>query len=947
VQVEPSLMQVICCCNLHLTQRILRCKVWIGTRENQSNDIPGLRHAPLRLLGPSAVRQLHHTKRMKTRKLTPLVSLIASACLFCSGAIAGTFKNITIDGSFADWAGVPLLDSDPVDNSTTADYGDIYVANDDNYLYIRFTLHAPADPSGFQQNIFIDADNTPGTGYPANGLGSEMLIQSGAGYQEKFGGFNEAGINGLGWLAAPTGVGTQFEMRIARSATYATNGMPIFSGDTIALELEADASPNEWAPNVPLVYTFASAPAALTTNLPLVKLTNSSWQANAAGTDLGTNWLDQAYDDTQAGWSAGPGLFGYTPSPGSYPTINTPLASGLTTYYFRTRFNWNFLPNNVAFVVTNYLSDGAVYYLNGVELNRVRMPSSTVGYSTSATGTNSPVGQPSVFGIPGGPLIVGENILEVETHQAAGSGGDMVFGLSLTAAAQYPIVNLDPSQPADRTVNGGDSTTFAANLLGSGPLHYQWLRNTSPIPDATNASYTIPQVIYSDAANYSLRVSSPLSTNTTRAAVLTVTNTPVSFANPSQPADAVVVQGRAVTLTSVVAGSPPFSYQWYYGTNSVTGATNDSYTIPFAMPTNAGPYHVAVSNQANSANSRTATVTVLLDTLPPVMTKISASGTQIIVDFSEPLDSVTAVNPAKYSVSGGVGVTGAALNPGDGSQVTLFTSSGMAFGVVYTLTVNGVKDLFGNALVSSGAFTRGILIDGDFSDWAGLTPIYSGPSGTAGAADFKDIYVFNDANNYYFRVTLWNDVPPESGRFPDYANLYYDTDNNVDSGHLPGTIGSELLTQSGGGYQEKNGGFNEGDINNLDWFCLPSVPGTNFEFSISRAARYASDNGLVFTTNTLNIHFAGETPQFAEVNHAPPSGVVSYTNVNTFVPSLPLGSIAASRLVGGKVVLVWDSPGTLQARGSLSSGSWTNVSAAASPYVIPAAGTQLFFRLTN
>jgi len=49
--------------------------------------------------------------------------------LFCGGAIAGTFKNISVDGLFGDWAGVPLLDSDPADNSTTVDYGDIYVAH--------------------------------------------------------------------------------------------------------------------------------------------------------------------------------------------------------------------------------------------------------------------------------------------------------------------------------------------------------------------------------------------------------------------------------------------------------------------------------------------------------------------------------------------------------------------------------------------------------------------------------------------------------------------------------------------------------------------------------------------------------------------------------------------------------------------------------------------------
>lgn len=176
----------------------------------------------------------------------------------------------------------------------------LYVANDGHYLYTRFTLHAAADPFTWQQNIFMDADNHPGTGSGANGLGSEVLIQGG-GYQEKHGGFNEGDINGLGWLAAPTGAGTQFELRIARAATYASDSTPVFSGDTIAFVLASDATPNEWSPTTPMVYTFESALAALTTNLTLVGFANSAWQANAAGSDLGTNWLEQSYDDTQAG----------------------------------------------------------------------------------------------------------------------------------------------------------------------------------------------------------------------------------------------------------------------------------------------------------------------------------------------------------------------------------------------------------------------------------------------------------------------------------------------------------------------------------------------------------------------------------------------------------------------------------------------------------------------
>jgi hypothetical protein len=331
-----------------------------------------------------------------------------------------------------------------------------------------------------------------------------------------------------------------------------------------------------------------------------------------------------------------------------------------------------------------------------------------------------------------------------------------------------------------------------------------------------------------------------------------------------------------------------------------------------------------------------------------VITSIGAGSTRLVVSFSEPLDPLTATNPTKYSISGGVSVTGAELNPGNPSQVILSTSS-LNLGVLYTLSVNGVKDLFGNEAVTAGDFTRGILIDGDFSDWDGLAPIYTNDTmGTPGAADFRAVYAFNDANNYYFRVTLWQDIPAADGQFPAFANIYYDTDNDVNTGWLPGTVGSELLTQSGFGYQEKNGtAFNEGGINGLNWSSLPAHTNSDFEFSISRSATYASDGLPVFTTNIVNLHFQGQTTGWSPVNDAPPDGVMSYTNVEIVVPVLPVSRLAASPLPGNRVAIVWEGPGTLQAKPALNSGTWTNVPAAVSPYASPASERSLFFRLTD
>ena len=80
--------------------------------------------------------------------------------------------------------------------------------------------------------------------------------------------------------------------------------------------------------------------------------------------------------------------------PSDYPAINTPLPSGPNTYYFRTYFQWTNDTANVAFVVTNYLSDGAVYYLNGAQLDAIRMPAGTVTYATAGGGHKFSGGKP-------------------------------------------------------------------------------------------------------------------------------------------------------------------------------------------------------------------------------------------------------------------------------------------------------------------------------------------------------------------------------------------------------------------------------------------------------------------------------------------------------------------------------------------------------------------------
>jgi hypothetical protein len=170
---------------------------------------------------------------------------------------------------------------------------------------------------------------------------------------------------------------------------------------------------------------------------PLLDLA-SSWRYTTNNLD-GQAWQSRGYDDS--GWmGAGPALLGVEDNPSVGP-INTALpgtpASLPPTYYFRTTFFFTNNPAGGALLFSNYVDDGAVFYLNGKEMSRVRMAAAPqpVTYTALATGsppgTNGDATGPDLFQVSGDlmtNLVVGTNVLAAEVHQATAESTDIVFG---------------------------------------------------------------------------------------------------------------------------------------------------------------------------------------------------------------------------------------------------------------------------------------------------------------------------------------------------------------------------------------------------------------------------------------------------------------------------------------------------------------------------------------
>ncbi|MEZ6192253.1 MAG: hypothetical protein R3C45_13320 [Phycisphaerales bacterium] len=91
---------------------------------------------------------------------------VVAALTAAGTAQAGHFATITIDDDYSDWAGVPVVDTDPADNLGGVDFFEVQIANDDDYLYIRNTYHTAKALSTF---LAIDIDENVATGYDIRG----------------------------------------------------------------------------------------------------------------------------------------------------------------------------------------------------------------------------------------------------------------------------------------------------------------------------------------------------------------------------------------------------------------------------------------------------------------------------------------------------------------------------------------------------------------------------------------------------------------------------------------------------------------------------------------------------------------------------------------------------------------------------------------------------------
>jgi len=260
----------------------------------------------------------------------------------------------------------------------------------------------------------------------------------------------------------------------------------------------------------------------------LVPLTNV-WKYNATGTNLGTAWVQTNYDDSE--FLSGPGGLGVEDNPAITNLLNTTLTLSnaanvyITNFYFRTHFTLTNNPSSVTLTSSNQIDDGAVFYVNGQEFNRIRMPTGTIQATTLASANANPEGVFTNAVIPSSMLVQGDNVLAVEVHQGTTTSSDIVFLMAVIVDSFTNTAPLITAQPVDTGSFPNQSPSLSVTASGTAPLRYQWFSNNVALANATNATLPFPSVQTNSSANYFVVVTNVSGSVTSRIASLVVVTT--------------------------------------------------------------------------------------------------------------------------------------------------------------------------------------------------------------------------------------------------------------------------------------------------------------------------------------------------------------------------------------------------------------------------------------
>jgi hypothetical protein len=181
--------------------------------------------------------------------------------------------------------------------------------------------------------------------------------------------------------------------------------------------------------SAPVLISVGAPPAPITPIFQTLVPPSTAWKYWDSATTVGPGWEKTSFDD--AVWPSANARFGW-----GLDGEMTLLTSGRTTHYFRRRFAAFNLGELASLFFYLQRDDGAVVYLNGIELFRTNMPAGAISASTLASATVDTPDETIWLEkeiLAAGSGLASSNLIAVELHQSSATSSDAAFDFALYA----------------------------------------------------------------------------------------------------------------------------------------------------------------------------------------------------------------------------------------------------------------------------------------------------------------------------------------------------------------------------------------------------------------------------------------------------------------------------------------------------------------------------------
>jgi hypothetical protein len=248
--------------------------------------------------------------------------------------------------------------------------------------------------------------------------------------------------------------------------------------------------------------------------------------------------------------------------------------------------------------------------------------------------------------------------LVAETLAVAHGTNEVFRGVDFTPDLG-PLIS---SQPAGVNTTTNITAVFSVGVNSIYPLTFQWQDNGTNVSDganitgATGATLTIEHCSLTNQGNYTVIVSNQYGSVTSQVANLTVSDVAIlpSLTNLVEYVTNFIGNNQSFSVNA--GGTPPFVYQWYFGTNQLvddgvkySGSTNSALYVTNLQLIDSGSYYVTVSNQAGGISNLVAVLTVQY-VLPAIPTNGQAASVVMLAGqtASISVSSVEGTPPLSY-----------------------------------------------------------------------------------------------------------------------------------------------------------------------------------------------------------------------------------------------------------------------------------------------------------